>query len=186
MRRIAVLSLVLIFAVLNTVQTLHAQEEHKQASEAASAKVVHAYHVDFSINELQDGKKVNTRHYSMILTSGDRNQIKIGTRVPVSTTPPQSGVNPLVSTQFQYIDVGTNINCRIVDSASEDLSLEVHADFSNLSSPEEQHSTPPIIRQVTLSGTTLTTPGKSVVIGSADDPNSNRQFQLEATVTKLR
>jgi len=179
MRRIAVLSLVLIFAVLNTVQTLHAQEEHKQASEPASAKVVHAYRVDFSINELQDGKKINSRHYSMILTSGDRNQIKIGTRVPVSTT-------PSVSTQFQYMDVGTNINCRIVDSASEDLSLEVHADFSNLSSPEEQHSTPPIIRQVTLSGTTLTTPGKSVVIGSADDPNSNRQFQLEATVTKLR
>jgi len=186
MRRFAVLSLVLIFAVLNTVQTLHAQEEHKQASEPASAKVVHAYHVDFSINELQDGKKINSRHYSMILTSGDRNQIKIGARVPVSTTPPQSGVNPLVSTQFQYMDVGTNINCRIVDSASEDLSLEVHADFSTLSSPEEQHSTPPIIRQVTLSGTTLTTPGKTIVIGSADDPNSNRQFELQATVTKLR
>src|SRR6185437_242444 len=105
MRRIAVLSLVLIFGVLNTVQTLHAQEEHKQASEPASAKVVHAYRVDFSINELQDGKKINSRHYSMILTSGDRNQIKIGTRVPVSTT-------PSVSTQFQYMDVGTNINCR--------------------------------------------------------------------------
>lgn len=179
MRRLAVLSVVLIFAVLGSVHSLHAQEEHKQASETASAKVVHAYRVDFSINELQDGKKINTRHYSMILTSGDRNQIKIGTRVPVS-------IGSSVSTQFQYMDVGTNINCRIVDAASEDLSLEVHADFSNLSSPEEQHSTPPIVRQVTLSGTTLTTPGKPVLIGSADDPNSNRQFQLEATVTKLR
>jgi hypothetical protein len=28
--------------------------------------------------------------------------------------------------------------------------------------------------------------GKSIIIGSADDPNSRRQFQLEVTVTKLR
>jgi len=138
--------------------------------------VVHAYRVDFSINELQDGKKTNTRHYSMILTSGDRNQVKIGTRVPVST--PQ--------TPLQYLDVGTNINCRIVDGSGDDLTLEVHADFTNLSGPEEQRSTQPIIRQVTLSGTTVTTPGRPVIIGAADDPNSNRQFQLEATVTKLR
>jgi len=27
---------------------------------------------------------------------------------------------------------------------------------------------------------------KTIVIGSADDPNSKRQFQLEVTVTKLR
>jgi hypothetical protein len=28
--------------------------------------------------------------------------------------------------------------------------------------------------------------GKPIVIGSVDDPNSNRQFQLEVTVTKLK
>jgi hypothetical protein len=112
----------------------------------------------------------------MILTSGDRNQVKIGTRVPVSTA----------QTAFQYLDVGTNINCRIVDDGGDDLTLDVRADFTNLSSAEEQRSTQPIIRQVMLSGTTVTTPDKSVIIGAADDPNSNRQFQLEATVTKLR
>lgn len=87
---------------------------------------------------------------------------------------------------MQYLDVGTNISCRIVDGSGDDVTMEVHADFTNLSSPEEQHSAQPIIRQVTLSGTTVTTPSKSVIIGAADDPNSNRQFQLEATVTKLR
>jgi len=29
-------------------------------------------------------------------------------------------------------------------------------------------------------------PGKAMVIGSVDDPNSKRQFQLEVTVTKLK
>jgi hypothetical protein len=176
MRKITVVCLGLVLATSWNLRSAGAQEEHKPAAETTGAKVVHAYRVDFSINELQDGKKTNTRHYSMILTSGDRNQVKIGTRVPVSTA----------QTGFQYLDVGTNISCRIVDGSGEDLMLEVHADFSNLSSPEEQHSAQPIIRQVTLSGTTVTTPGKSVIIGAADDPNSDRQFQLEATVTKLR
>lgn len=175
MRRIALL-LALLFASSYSLRLAGAQEEHKQAAETPNAKAVHAYRVDFSINELQDGKKTNTRHYSMILTSGDRNQVKIGTRVPVSTS----------QATMQYLDVGTNISCRIVDGSGDDVTMEVHADFTNLSSPEEQHSAQPIIRQVTLSGTSVTTPSKSVIIGAADDPNSNRQFQLEATVTKLR
>ncbi len=175
MRRMA-LCLALLIAGFCSLRLAGAQEEHKQAAEIPNVKTVHAYRVDFSINELQDGKKTNTRRYSMILTSGDRNQVKIGTRVPISTP----------ETPLQYLDVGTNINGRIVDGSGDDLTLEVHADFSNLSGPEEQRSRQPIIRQITLSGTTVTTPGKPVIIGAADDPNSDRQFQLEATVTKLR
>lgn len=152
---------------------LAAQDENKSA--AQNAKTIHAYRVDFSVNELQGGKKVNARHYSMILNSGDRNQIKIGTRVPVST--PQA---PL-----EYMDVGTSISCRVTES-SEDVALEVHSDFSNFSEPDQQHNIRPIVRQITLSGATLVSPGKAVMVGSADDPNSDRQFQLEATVTKLR
>jgi hypothetical protein len=33
-----------------------------------TAKPVEAYRLDFSINELEDGKKINTRQYSMNLT----------------------------------------------------------------------------------------------------------------------
>jgi hypothetical protein len=29
-------------------------------------------------------------------------------------------------------------------------------------------------------------PGKPMVVGSVDDPNSKREFQLEVTVTKLK
>jgi hypothetical protein len=37
-----------------------------------------------------------------------------------------------------------------------------------------------------ISGSTLVISDKPVIIGSVDDPNSKRQFQLEVTVTKLR
>lgn len=158
-----------------------AQEEGKQNAEANKSSVdrpknaVHAYRVDFSINELEDAKKVNARHYSVNLNSGPWSELKIGTRVPVK---PTEGT-------FQYLDLGANISCQI-DEQGEDVSLNVRSDFSNLSSPEEQHSTEPIIRQIQINGRTLAIPGKAVVIGSVDDPNSNRQFQLEATVTRLK
>jgi hypothetical protein len=163
------------------VRSLEAQEENKPASEDNRAKtehplkVVHAYRVDFSISELQDGKRINTRHYSMDLNSGPWSQIKIGTRVPVS---PSQG-------SFQYVDLGTSIDCAL-DEQGEDISLDVRSDFSNFSSPEDQHSAQPVIRQIKINGRTLTAAGKPTIIGAVDDPSSNRQFQLEATVTKLR
>ena len=44
----------------------------------------------------------------------------------------------------------------------------------------------PVVRQIKISGDTLLVVGKPILIGSADDPSSKRQFQLEVTVTRLR
>jgi hypothetical protein len=134
------------------------------------------YRAEFAISELQDGKKINSRHYSMLLNVGSWNQLKIGTKIPVATG----------QGMYQYMDVGTSINCRLTESGS-DVAIDVHSDFSNLSNPEEARSpTQPVIRQINISGNTVVTTGKPVLIGAVDDPSSTRQFQLETTVTKLR
>jgi len=54
--------------------------------------------------------------------------------------------------------------------------------------PRAPHSTftPPIISQIKINGTTQLVIGKPMIIGSGDDPYSNRQFQLEVTATKLK
>jgi hypothetical protein len=160
---------------------LYAQEENKAASEdnkpktERTEKPVHAYRIDFSIHELEDGKKINTRHYSMDLNSGPWSEIKIGTRVPVSPT----------QGSFQYIDLGTSIDCQVGEQG-EDITLDIRSDFSNLSGPEEQHSAQPVIRQIKINGRTVTSPGRPAIIGAVDDPNSNRTFQLEAVATRLK
>jgi hypothetical protein len=176
--------------------SLHAQEE-KPASEDNNAKAerradseqqsapaaerpMHPYRADFVISELEDGKRINARHYSMLLNAGGWNKIQIGTKVPVSTGSSVPG-----QSQFEYLDVGTSIDCRLIESG-DDLAIDVRTEFSNLSGPEEQHSPQPFIRQVSLHGNTLVVSGKPVVIGVVDDPSSHRQFQLEATVTKLK
>jgi hypothetical protein len=154
-----------------------------QESGAAKPSVVNAYRIDFSINEIEDGKKINSRQYSMNLNAPDGNEIKIGTRVPFEQ---KQG-------EFEYIDVGTRISCRIKDQVDQpalgnQVSLSVMAEISNFAVPEQQAQAGvrPLLRQFKISGSTVALPGKSVVVGSVDDPNSKRQFQLEVTVTKLK
>src|SRR5205807_7489465 len=112
-----------VLALSCGLRNMAAQEENKPIPEAPAAKnehraptgasavpdglaAIHPYRVDFLITELDEAKKVNSRHYSMLLNAGNWNQIKIGTRVPVSPT----------QGSFQYIDLGTSINCKLIES----------------------------------------------------------------------
>jgi type II secretory pathway component GspD/PulD (secretin) len=120
----------------------------------------------------------------MNLTGVESNEIKIGTRVPVVSG---TGSKP-VETQYQYVDVGTNIWAQLRDRGDEWV-LVVRSEVSNLdttSNPEQVGVNAPVIRQIKISGSTLLVVGKPILIGSMDDPNSKRQFQLEVTITKLR
>jgi 3D (Asp-Asp-Asp) domain-containing protein len=141
---------------------------------AAPEKPVHAYRLDFSVRELEEGKTINTRQYSLNLNADDPNEIKIGTRVPV-----ESGQG-----QYQYIDVGTSIWCRIGERP-DGIPVSVKAEISNFAIPDHE-SGHPVIRQLKINASTLALLGKPMIIGSVDDPNSKRQFQLEVTVTKLK
>jgi hypothetical protein len=157
-----------------------AQDSTKARPEASEPG--HAYRLDFTVNEVEDNKKINSRQYSMNLNAGDESEIKIGARVPVE---PKSG-------EFQYIDVGTNIWCRLRDRKdvtwlANDVLLNIRSEISNFAVPEQQgQNMRPIVRQLKIDASTIAVVGKSVTVGSVDDPNSKRQFQLEVTVTKLR
>jgi hypothetical protein len=166
------------------VKVSHAQEAAKAGTEDTNAKVehsekpVHAYRIDISINEMEDGKKINTRHYSMFENSGSRSRVDITTRVSVST--PQ--------TPLEAISVGTTINCTVSETG-DNITLWAHGDFNHLlMSPDDrdQHGARPAVQQMSIDGSTLVTLGKPAVIGVVDDPSSNREFQLEATVTRLK
>jgi len=154
-------------------------QESKSASEQ-HLKSIQPYRLDFALNELEDGKRTNSRHYSINLTAGSADGIKIGTRVPVAT-------NGEANSMFQYMDVGTDIWANLRETMN-DVQLEVRSEISNLdvSAGREHSNLPPVVRSIKINGTTLLVVGKSILIGSVDDPNSNRQFQLEVTATRLR
>jgi hypothetical protein len=165
-------------AICVGIRPVLAQESGKAKPSGAEEAPLAAFRLDFALYESEDGKRTNTRHYSMNLVPGFgvSNEIKIGTRVPVES---KEG-------QMQYIDVGTNIWSRMVEKGDA-LQLEVRADLSNFANPEqESRTTMPLLRQLHIAASTVASAGKPVVVGVVDDPNSKRQFQLEVTVTKLK
>ncbi len=157
--------------------TTQSESSEGKAKSQGWDKPLEEYHLDFSINEIEDGKKINSRQYSTNLSTNEGNEIKIGTRVPVES---KEG-------EFQYLDVGTSLFARIGETRGQ-TELTVRAETSSFAMPDsaERRDLHPIIRQLKMGGTVLLPLSKTVVIGSADDPNSKRQFQLEVTVTKLR
>jgi hypothetical protein len=163
----------------NTADT--ASEKPESAAPAPKQdKAFAAYRLSFTLNELEDGKTVNTRQYALNLVPGyePSNELKIGTRVPVEA---KQG-------EMQYIDVGTSIWSRMVQQGDA-VELEVHADLSNFAVSDQSAHTAtsmPLLRQLRINASTIATLGKPMVVGVVDDPNSKRQYQLEVTVTKLR
>jgi len=68
---------------------------------------------------------------------GQKASLKIGDRVPVATGSFQPGIggvgiNPLVNTQFQYLDVGVNIDITPKVHAGREVTLKVTMDISNV------------------------------------------------------
>jgi hypothetical protein len=185
--KISLLAAVTLFLACGAVSRVPAQDA-PSAPKPTKPKVVNAYHLDFSFNELEGDKKINTRHYSMNLTSNDSNEIKIGSRVPV-TAAVNSKEPGGVDTQFQYIDVGMNIWAQLrAIKDSDEQELVVRSEFSNIdvTPPSVGLKGDPLIREMKIGGSTLLVEGKPLVIASMDDPTSKRQFQLEVTVSRLR
>jgi general secretion pathway protein D len=70
---------------------------------------------------------------------GQKASLKIGDRVPVATGSFQPGIggvgiNPLVNTQFQYIDVGVNIDITPRVHANREVTLKLALDISSVTS----------------------------------------------------
>ena len=68
---------------------------------------------------------------------GQKASLKIGERVPVATGSFQPGIggvgiNPLVNTQFQYLDVGVNIDITPKVHAGREVTLKVSMDISSV------------------------------------------------------
>jgi general secretion pathway protein D len=89
---------------------------------------------------LTDNKTRIIQDPEIRITDGEKASLKIGERVPVATGSFQAGlgttqvgaVSPLVNTQFQYIDVGVNIDVTPRVHPDGDVSLTLTLDVSSV------------------------------------------------------
>ncbi|HUO30984.1 MAG TPA: hypothetical protein VMU80_17295 [Bryobacteraceae bacterium] len=135
------------------------------------------FRLDFAVQELDGGKVTNSRHYVMsIETLTDTSSIRTGSKVPVSTGAGQDS-------QFTYIDVGVNIDCRKAAIVDGELALNVSADVSTAAPSPSMH---PVIRQNRWTSNVIVPLGKPTVIFSSDDLTTKGQMQLELTATPIQ
>lgn len=129
------------------------------------------YKLDFTIQEMEGTKAVNTRSYSMLAATGkNKASVRAMNQVPTG-----SGAT----------SVGANIDCLALSEGADGLSLVVVAEVSGI-----QHGTTasdrPIIRRNEWNSEVVVQLRKPTIIFSSDDPTSTNQMRVELTATPIR
>ena len=171
-----------------------AQETPKAPSPPSEAqkKPGSVYRLDYVVRELEDGKRINSRLYSLSLSgkSTQRFALRVGSKVPIEKTAFHgTGVS---SGTVEYQDVGINIDSRLYE-LPDDILLNTTFESSSIVTPEKPAeergnpiSLPPVFRQVRFNGDSLVTLGKPTVIATLDDVTTNRRYEIEVTATKMK
>ena len=86
---------------------------------------------------LSDGNTKVIQNPQIRAADGQKASLKIGDRVPVATGSYQAGVaatgvSPLVNTQFQYLDVGVNVDITPTIHADRSVTLKISMDVSSV------------------------------------------------------
>jgi hypothetical protein len=153
------------------------QEQSRQSSSNEAYQSVTTYRVSYRVNELENGKTMNSRSYVLMAQPGKTMSLRIGSKVPYSP-----GGNTI-----QYQDVGVNIDCTIGEQGS---SLLVHTilDMSTVAGRQTVTSgtSNPVFGQLRLQDIAPATIGKPAFVGSLDDMASNRHYEIEVAVTKAK
>ena len=174
----AIVTAVLVAGVC--VRSLAQDASGPQSGGVRQAQVATPYRLDFVLTETDSGKKIDSRRYTLALSPPSQGQevrqgrLEIGTRVPIGNK---------TDGTTQYIDVGTTINTFLM-FRNDVLTMNATCDVTSVA--KEQPPNPPILRTLTISNSVAVIEGKPMLVGTVDDPNSNREFQLEVTVTELK
>src|SRR5260370_21724211 len=145
------------------------------------------YRLEFKINELMAEKKLNSRAYVLLLEPHQVGKLRIGTRVPITTTEKDKTI------QFQYVDLGKNIDSQVISEGEHSVGLHITVEFPGLALSERPtpNSTSqvsrgtPTVQQLRMDTNATVEPGNPTIAGTLDDPVSNHTFQIEVPATRI-
>jgi hypothetical protein len=174
----------------NSVRAQEAKSDSDAKKMNADAIYRSVYRLEFVVRELEAGKIVNSRSYTMSQKLGDWGKIRVGSRVPFMVS----------DKNVQYQDVGINIDCK-AQFLEEGLLLSTNFESSSALQESETripdakgsagatYSRPywdPIIRRVSFNGDAFVTLGKPTIVARLDDVATNRKYEIEVTATKVK
>ena len=140
------------------------------------------YRVTYNVSDVENGKRTDTQHYSLVVTAGAKSALKQGKRVPLVTgmfgDKASAAEN---SSQVQYIDVGVNIEANV-----EGQGLHTKVELSGVADEKSGIGVQdPVVQQTMLEGTSILPSGKPVVLGSIEVPGTSRQKEIEVSAELL-
>jgi hypothetical protein len=143
------------------------------------------YRLTYTINEMDGGKRIGSQHFGMVLTAGQRTQMKQGSKVPVVTGTRKNDAGAIES-QVSYLDIGMNFDATLEESAN---GVSLRTKVEQLSLAEEKSGVgvqDPVLRQTTLEGTSFLATGKPLILGSVDIPGSTRHLDVEVVMEQVK
>jgi hypothetical protein len=153
-----------------------AQQEKGKETATTEQKSLAVYRIEFNVREFEEGKRLNSRNYMMLVDDGNRGMIRVGNQVPFQTS----------EKQYQYNNVGMSIDCRPRDRG-DGIELVINLEVSSVVPQGEVAPTfNPVFRTQTTGVTPIVTPGKPTLVATMDDVSTNRRYEIEVTATKVR
>ena len=148
------------------------------------------YRLSYTVTETDGGKPVGVQHYSIVAVSGQRATLKNGSKVPIVTGAYNSGEKGStakdVQTQFQYLDLGLNIDTTLSETAG-GAQLKTKVEVSSIGGASTIAGVDePVIRQTVIEGTEAVVPGKPLSLADLDVVGSTRHLQIEVTMEPVR
>ena len=136
------------------------------------------YKLTLALKEMEAGKILGSRTYNLGIGSNSplsNASIRTGDRVP--TIAGKDG-------QFNYVDVGINIDIRFWSTLGDELTLQITGDVSSL--VEKSGGGPPVVNQTKWSTTVAVQFNKPTTVFTSDGASTKRQLQLEITATPVQ
>jgi len=132
------------------------------------------YRVDYVVSELDHGKRTNVRNFTLKVKDGERSSFHVGNQIPIAAA----------GGGFQYRDVGVRIDTWVKPTQDSGVSVSTRMEISSVAEPATTQA--PITRSFSLEDNSLVEPGKPTLIGGIDDAASDRRYEVEVTVTKVK
>jgi len=127
----------------------------------------------YTITDTDNGKRVGTKSFALIVTHGEKTVLKQGIKVPIVTGMADKESSGQES-QVQYEDVGLEI-----EASLDGVKLSTRVVQSSLADEKPGVSAKdPVFRQTVLDLVATLEPGKPLVLGSIDVAGSTRHEEI--------
>lgn len=149
----------------------------------AAAAEAPVYRLDFTLSEGPEAA-ATPRHYSLVLRADNSLAgIRAGKKIPYASSVTGEGKSP--QRNFQYAEVGTNLDCRLREQDNQ-LAAFVQVEISSVTTGGAQAGGNPVIQQVRGHSETVLVPGQPSLLFQVDDPITRRTYRIEATAEKIK